>query len=98
VWHHAGKPSLALWQSLKFSLDFFSQSLQVFKMTLSDYLAANNLTEAEFAVLVRRDPSTVWRWIRGKSQPDRPGRQAIFRVTGGAVTPNELVSEPEAAE
>jgi hypothetical protein len=58
---------------------------------LGSFLQDNDLTEASFAVLVLRDPSTVWRWARGKSQPDWPGREAILRVTGGAVTPNDFL-------
>jgi DNA-binding transcriptional regulator YdaS (Cro superfamily) len=67
-------------------------------MTLAEYLRANNLKAGEFAALIGRDPSLVRRWASGNFHPDRRGRQDIFRATGGAVTPGELVTEPEAAE
>ena len=59
-------------------------------MTLDSYLAANKITEADFAALIGTTQSTVNR-LRNKGQiPSKELMAAIFIKTGGAVRADDF--------
>lgn len=69
--------------------------MQYLPMTLEDYLTTNEITDAEFAKRIERDPGTVSRLRRGLTKPDWQTLPRIFDATNGAVTPNDfLPAEP----
>ena len=55
--------------------------------TLTEYRAANGLTQAQFAALIPTEQGNVSRWETGKAFPSREHIQRIDEVTGGAVPP-----------
>lgn len=59
-------------------------------MKLSDYLATNKLTLAEFGTLVKRSDATISRITRGINKPDWDTMKEIERATAGKVTPNDF--------
>lgn len=61
-------------------------------MKLSDYLAQEKLTQAQFAELVGAHPITVNRWATGTAMPRRAQAAKIQEVTGGLVTPPDLAA------
>lgn len=70
-------------------------------MKLSDYLAQNKISDADFAEQVKAHPITVWRWKTGKVKPDWNTLNAIADKTNGDVTANDFVpqeSPPEATQ
>jgi transcriptional regulator with XRE-family HTH domain len=67
-------------------------------MTLLEYLATRQLTEAAFARRLNVPASTVHRWVRGKRLPKVVSLRRIARATGGKVKLNDFYPEPEAAE
>lgn len=54
-------------------------------MKLREYLRASQIRHADFARQLHVDPSTVSRWLAGKSQPRISQAIAIESATGGAV-------------
>lgn len=75
-----------------FPLDIDVQSLHDPQMMLNAYLAANNLTDADFANQIGRDRTTVSRWRRGTTQPDWDGLEAVSKATSGLVSPNDFLT------
>lgn len=65
-------------------------------MKLSDYLEQNNLTDAEFGVMIGKDRSSVTRLRAGSTKPSWDTAQKIADATHGAVTPNDFLPEQEA--
>jgi DNA-binding transcriptional regulator YdaS (Cro superfamily) len=59
-------------------------------MTLAAYLRAHRLNQTGFARLLGVSPSMVSHWLAGHS-PSARWMLAIYRVTSGEVTPNDLV-------
>jgi DNA-binding transcriptional regulator YdaS (Cro superfamily) len=59
-------------------------------MRLSDYLAREALTAAEFGRRIGRGKSAVSRWAKGERIPDRESMGKIKRATGGRVTANDF--------
>lgn len=59
-------------------------------MNLRTYLRVRNVTEAEFARLVRVDVSTVYRWVstdpEGRTMPSLERLAEVERVTRRRVT------------
>jgi DNA-binding transcriptional regulator YdaS (Cro superfamily) len=62
-------------------------------MKLKDYLDTTSTPARVFADLVSVTGPTVWRWLAGTRHPSVAQMRVIFRVTKGAVTPNDLVLE-----
>lgn len=71
-------------------------------MRLGDYLESKRMSAAEFAEQLGVDRSTVSRWLDtsgGKIfRPRWDQLPRIAEVTGGAVTANDFVGEPEDEE
>jgi transcriptional regulator with XRE-family HTH domain len=67
-------------------------------MTLSEYLAANNLTQTEFAARVGVKQATIARYARGERFPRLKHLAAIQKETGGTVTADDHVRARESAE
>lgn len=63
-------------------------------MTLHDYLKQNNLTAQQFAPLIGVKWAAIYRYISGVRIPTKPIMKKIFEVTGGAVTPNDILGIP----
>jgi hypothetical protein len=60
-------------------------------MTLDQYLTKLEITDAEFAIKVEHDRTTVSRWRRGETKPDWKALKLIKRETGGCVMPNDFI-------
>lgn len=60
-------------------------------MTLAEYLAARHLTQAEFAGRLGVSAATVSRWLSPRGMPSVQPMLAIYRLTYGAVTPNDII-------
>lgn len=58
---------------------------------LDSWLTDNGRSHADFAKEVGvYDAAVVWKWRNGKAIPRRDAMRCIFRVTNGAVTPNDF--------
>mgnify|MGYP002622295221 CR=1 FL=1 len=70
-------------------------------MKLTDWLESNNLTASAFAEQLGVSVSTVTRCMNGQRRPEWQTLDAIFKATGGQVTPNDFLADdaviPEAA-
>ena len=58
-------------------------------MTLAQYLAQTQTTQAAFAEATGLAPSTVSRYLAGTQAPTLSQMWRIFDATGGAVQPND---------
>lgn len=56
-------------------------------MTLDTYLSRNRGELERLAGALAKDPSTLWRWRRGRSFPRPEDIREIEYLTDGAVTP-----------
>ncbi|WP_316979991.1 helix-turn-helix transcriptional regulator [Shumkonia mesophila] len=65
---------------------------------LGAHLKSLGITFAEFGERIGKDKSTVSRICAGKVNVDRETAAAIFRETGGAITPNDLFNIPATEE
>lgn len=65
--------------------------------TLGTYLRDHAITFDDFARRIGRSRSTVSRIVAGKVPVDRPTADAIYRATGGVITPNDLYGIPPTA-
>lgn len=61
-------------------------------MKLSDYLAQEKLTQAQFAEMVGAHPITVNKWATGNAMPRRAQVAKIRDVTAGRVTAADLAA------
>ena len=59
-------------------------------MRLSDYLRATEISDAEFALKIGVNRSTVSRLRRTNQKPTEETLAAIVRATGGTVTANDF--------
>lgn len=59
-------------------------------MKLTDYLSQNNLSLGQLAKLCGTSPSTILRMKEAEVAPSKSVAHALWRVTGGRVTPNDL--------
>ncbi|MCW2405065.1 DNA-binding transcriptional regulator YdaS (Cro superfamily) [Sphingobium sp. B1D7B] len=59
-------------------------------MTLAQYLSASNLKDADFALMIGVDRSTVTRMRNGTQIPTPTVMQAIVEKTSGKVLPNDF--------
>ena len=64
-------------------------------MTLSEYLKLHDITDGDFADLVKRDRTTVLRWRKGETRPDWEGLEAILSVTNNVVRPDDFLLSPD---
>lgn len=55
--------------------------------TLAQYLAAQKITQAQFADRVGSTSATVSRWCSGKAFPNKDAVKRIDAATGGEVPP-----------
>jgi len=60
-------------------------------MGLREYIRLRELTLAEFAAQLGRSETTVVRWLNGTRKPRHDDMLEVYRVTEGAVTPDDLV-------
>ena len=65
-------------------------------MTLSDFLASQNLTRAQFAARLGVHPVTVSKWCSGAMRPAWSAIERIQAETAGQVTAQDFM--PRAAE
>ena len=61
------------------------------KHPLQAYLHAQNLTDADFGILVQRSRWAVRKWMYGQRVPRSAELVKIAAVTSGAVTPNDFL-------
>jgi len=66
-------------------------------MTLAEFLAQRDISQADFAIAIGTAQPSVSRYCRGRIPESREIMQAIMRETGGLVTANDFFAE-EAAE
>ncbi len=59
---------------------------------LSDYMAQNNLSDADVAVALNLTRASVSRFRRRKMRPDWKTIEKIKEFTGGKVTADDFVS------
>ena len=59
-------------------------------MKLADYIAAEKITQSEFAARVGAAQQTVNQWCTGNRLPRAPQMKKIFSITSGAVSPNDF--------
>lgn len=62
-------------------------------MTITEYLAREGLSHAEFARRLGVEQSTVSRWVSGERRPEWPQLARLRKVTGGAVQPNDFLED-----
>lgn len=60
-------------------------------MTLRDWLAANNISDQDFAERLGVNRMSVWRYRTGVIVPDKDMLNRIRSETAGAVTANDFV-------
>lgn len=65
--------------------------MQYMSMTLDEYLTSKEITDADFAKRIERDPGTVSRLRRGLTKPDWQTLPRILDATNGEVTPNDFL-------
>jgi hypothetical protein len=69
------------------------------RMTLAEWMHENEVTDEQLARLLNPpvDRTTVLRWRHRQLLPDDGNKLEIYRVTGGEVSPNDLMGIEEAA-
>lgn len=67
-------------------------------MKLAEYLAANKLSQAEFARIIEASQVAVSRYASGRRMPRKDRLLKIREATGGLVTGNDFLELSEAAE
>lgn len=60
-------------------------------MTFDAWLTKAGVTNSAFAELIGKTGETVRRYRAGEREPDFDTQAMIFRLTDGAVTPNDWV-------
>lgn len=65
-------------------------------MTLKEYLTQNGIKQRHIADQIGVTPARISQLINGLDRPNLPMMEAIARVTGGAVMPNDWISVPSA--
>lgn len=64
-------------------------------MTLDAYIHRQRLTNAAFAASIGVDQSTIARLRAGAQMPSKVVAEAIYKVTGGEVQPNDFYNVGE---
>lgn len=67
-------------------------------MILADWLKQQNIRRRDFAARIGVSPIMITEYCNGSAWPKRETMIAIARETDGAVTANDFVQAPEAAE
>lgn len=67
-------------------------------MKLADYLTSKDLSDADFALAIECDRTTVSRLRRGITRPTWAQAERIRDATQGAVTPNDFLQDAAPAE
>jgi transcriptional regulator with XRE-family HTH domain len=67
-------------------------------MKLAEYLAANKISQAEFAQKVGVSQVAISRYADGQRMPRRKWLVKIRQMTGGLVTSEDFLESVEAAE
>jgi transcriptional regulator with XRE-family HTH domain len=62
-------------------------------MKLQAYLAEHRLDDLQFATVIGRDRSTVYRLRTGRTRPDWQTIAAIVEATKGAVTADDFMPD-----
>jgi len=62
-------------------------------MKLGAWITEQKLTHEGAAVLLEIDQVTVTRYVNGTRTPRKPIMERIVKVTGGAVTANDFMSD-----
>ena len=62
-------------------------------MTIKEYLTLAGISRPDFARSIDVTETTLTRYLGGQRMPDWPVIERIYRVTGGTVTPNDLLFE-----
>ena len=75
-----------------------AQPLKMPRMNLADYLYEKRISPPEFGRMIGVTGQAVRQWLRGETHPTAKQVNSIRRVTDGAVLPNDLFPESEAAE
>ena len=71
--------------------------MHISAMRLSDYLSEQGHGDAEFAVAIGVDRSSVNRMRNGKLVPSPAVMQRIIELTGGRVTANDFFDIPSSS-
>ena len=66
---------------------------QLHAMTIKDYLASRQMSEAKFAQLIGVTRSAVNRWLGGSRKPSLELGARIVRLTDGAVTIEDMLRD-----
>lgn len=64
------------------------------RMTLSEWMQQNDLSDAAVAERLGKSRVTVSRYRRGNEIPSSDTIKTIVEITGGAVTANDLLGIP----
>jgi transcriptional regulator with XRE-family HTH domain len=67
-------------------------------MKLAEYLKDKGLTDQAFAGLIGRSRTSVSRLRRNETRPDWKTVERIHVASGGAVTPNDFLSDNQPSE
>src|SRR5690606_26131874 len=84
-----------LWQMV---FDGLLPVWQFSPMKLTDWLESQNLTASAFADQLGVSVSTVTRCMNGQRRPEWQTLDAIYKATGGQVTPNDFLSDEAALQ
>lgn len=60
-------------------------------MTLREYLDQTRMPVRRFAAWVGVNPQTVWAWLRGDRKPKLAEIERIYRITDGAIRPEDWI-------
>jgi DNA-binding transcriptional regulator YdaS (Cro superfamily) len=66
-------------------------------MKLTDFLASEKMTRADFACRIGVHPVTVSKWCSGAMRPGWAAIERIQAVTEGRVTAQDFMAAPTAA-
>lgn len=60
-------------------------------MTLREYLDQTRMPVRRFAAWIGVNPQTVWAWLRGDRKPKLAEIERIYRITDGAIRPEDWI-------
>lgn len=73
-------------------LDMHVHPMHIWQMDLAEWMQKKNLADADLAIQVERDRTTVSRWRTKKTKPDFDALVAIEKLTGGKVTAKDFAA------
>ncbi len=65
-------------------------------MKLADYLSRSEIKPSAFAERLGVTRQTLWRYMSGDRRPEWDVLERICAETGGQVTPNDFLGDPQA--